>query len=200
MPPLIDCGEQTQEQRDLRRLILTRHAFVTSPSGYRQRCSYDRHPSPMRYVPRGTDSFNRKRLAKRCDGLRHRKTSAVTTFTVYKESYYRRYEIVAKGEPMSDDSLTASGVSRSEFLRRAGALGIAGAATLGFPLLETRMAGAAPLVVPHATSSPRAAARRSRSVHIDGFSGVYAAASESQQSGLQLAIDGSEQEELAHQI
>lgn len=89
---------------------------------------------------------------------------------------------------MSDDSLTASGISRSEFLRRTGALGIAGAATLGFPLLEVRTAGAAPL----APARDIIAAGGGATVkigHIDGFSGVYAAASASQQSGLQLAID-----------
>jgi len=78
--------------------------------------------------------------------------------------------------------------SRSEFLRRTGALGIAGAATLGFPLLETRIAGAAPL----APARDIIAAGGGATVkigHIDGFSGVYAAASESQQSGMQLAID-----------
>ena len=36
-------------------------------------------------------------------------------------------------------------VDRAEFLRRTGALGLAGAAALGFPLLESRAAGAAPL-------------------------------------------------------
>ncbi len=34
-------------------------------------------------------------------------------------------------------------VDRAEFLRRTGALGLAGAAALGFPLLESRAAGAA---------------------------------------------------------
>ena len=45
---------------------------------------------------------------------------------------------------MDDHHLDAA-VDRKEFLRRTGALGLAGAATLGFPLLETRAAGAAPL-------------------------------------------------------
>ncbi len=86
------------------------------------------------------------------------------------------------------DEKSDAGLSRSEFLRRTGALGIAGAATLGFPLLETRVAGAAPL----APARDIIAAGGGATVkigHIDGFSGVYAAASESQQSGMQLAID-----------
>ncbi len=86
-----------------------------------------------------------------------------------------------------DDKLEA-GLSRSEFLRRTGALGIAGAATLGFPLLETRLANAAPL----APARDIIAAGGGATVkigHVDGFSGVYASASESQQSGLQLAVD-----------
>ena len=86
------------------------------------------------------------------------------------------------------DEKIDAGLSRSEFLRRTGALGIAGAATLGFPLLETRIAGAAPL----APARDIIAAGGGATVklgHIDGFSGVYAAASESQQSGMQLALD-----------
>jgi branched-chain amino acid transport system substrate-binding protein len=86
-----------------------------------------------------------------------------------------------------DDKLEA-GLSRSEFLRRTGALGIAGAATLGFPLLETRVANAGPL----APARDIIAAGGGATVkigHVDGFSGVYAAASESQQSGIQLAVD-----------
>ena len=47
-----------------------------------------------------------------------------------------------------DDPRTETSVDRKEFLRRTGALGIAGAASLGFPLLETRIAGAAPLPRP----------------------------------------------------
>jgi len=81
-----------------------------------------------------------------------------------------------------------AGLTRSEFLRRTGALGVAGAATLGFPLLELRSASAAPL----APARDIIAAGGGATVkigHIDGFSGVYAAASESQQSGMQLAID-----------
>src|ERR1700722_21015603 len=88
---------------------------------------------------------------------------------------------------MNDDIIGAD-VSRSEFLRRTGALGIAGAAALGYPLLETRAAGAAPL----GSARDTIAAAGSVTIkigHIDGFSGVYAAASESQQTGLQLAVD-----------
>jgi len=79
------------------------------------------------------------------------------------------------------------GISRTEFLRRSGALGIAGAASLGYSLLEAR-AEAAPL----GPVREVIAAGGSATVkigHVDGFSGVYAAASASQQSGLQLAVD-----------
>ena len=79
------------------------------------------------------------------------------------------------------------GVSRSEFLRRTGALGIAGASVLGFPLLETRVAGAAPLAPPRDTIAAGGTVRL-KIGHIDGFSGVYAAASAAQQAGLALAI------------
>ena len=78
--------------------------------------------------------------------------------------------------------------NRREFLRRTGALGIAGAAALGFPLLETRVAGAMPLLPPRDTIAAGGGATI-KIGHIDGFSGVYAAASESQQTGLQAAID-----------
>ena len=74
------------------------------------------------------------------------------------------------------------GISRTEFLRRSGALGIAGAASLGYSLLEAR-AEAAPL----GPVREVIAAGGSATVkigHVDGFSGVYAAASASQQSGL----------------
>ena len=47
-----------------------------------------------------------------------------------------------------DDHRPDTAVDRKEFLRRTGALGVAGAAVLGFPLLETRAAGAAPLLPP----------------------------------------------------
>jgi branched-chain amino acid transport system substrate-binding protein len=88
---------------------------------------------------------------------------------------------------MNDDIIGAD-VSRSEFLRRTGALGIAGAAALGYPLLETRAAGAAPLG-PARDTIAAAGGVTIKIGHIDGFSGVYAAASESQQTGLQLAVD-----------
>jgi len=78
-------------------------------------------------------------------------------------------------------------VSRSEFLRRTGALGIAGAASLGFPLLETRQAGAAPPPVRDVIAAGRVPIVRIG--HIDGFTGVYAAASESQHTGLQQAVE-----------
>jgi len=89
---------------------------------------------------------------------------------------------------MSDLRPDPEGASRAEFLRRAGALGIAGAASLGFILPETRLAGAAPL----APAKDIIAAGGGATIkigHIDGFSGVYAAASESQQTGLQLAVE-----------
>jgi branched-chain amino acid transport system substrate-binding protein len=86
------------------------------------------------------------------------------------------------------DKTRRDDVSRTEFLRRTGALGIAGAASLGFPLLEWRDADARPLPPPKdviAAAGPVTV----KIGHIDGFSGVYAAASESQQSGLELAVD-----------
>ncbi|GAC1563985.1 MAG: ABC transporter substrate-binding protein [Vulcanimicrobiaceae bacterium] len=89
---------------------------------------------------------------------------------------------------MSDPRPDPDGVSRVEFLRRTGALGIAGAASLGFILPETRVAGAAPL----APARDIIAAGGGATVklgHIDGFSGVYAAASESQHSGMALAVE-----------
>lgn len=88
---------------------------------------------------------------------------------------------------MLDDMIDGA-LSRSEFLRRTGALGIAGASALGFPLLETRTAGAAPLRPPRDTIAASGGVTIKLG-HVDGFSGVYAAASESQQTGLQLAID-----------
>ncbi len=81
-----------------------------------------------------------------------------------------------------------NGVSRTEFLRRTGALGIAGAAALGFPLLETRIAGASPLLPPRDVIAAGGGATI-KIGHLDGFSGVYAAASQSQQVGIQLAVD-----------
>jgi branched-chain amino acid transport system substrate-binding protein len=88
---------------------------------------------------------------------------------------------------MDDHSPDAS-VGRSEFLRRTGALGIAGAAALGFPLLETRAAGASPLLPPRDVIAAGGGATV-KIGHIDGFSGVYAAASASQEVGLELALD-----------
>jgi len=88
---------------------------------------------------------------------------------------------------MEDKRLDGS-VDRAEFIRRTGALGIAGAAALGFPLLETRAAGAAPL----APARDVIAAGGGATVkigHIDGFSGVYASASQSQQWGIEAAIE-----------
>jgi len=89
---------------------------------------------------------------------------------------------------MKGDTILSEPSTRSEFLRRTGALGIAGAAALGFPLLETRIAGAAPLAPARDTIAAGGGATV-KIGHLDGFSGVYAAASESQQSGLQLAVD-----------
>ena len=78
--------------------------------------------------------------------------------------------------------------TRRAFLRRSGALGIAGAAALGFPLTETRIAGAAPL--PPARDVIAAGGGATIKIgHIDGFSGVYASASASQQLGLETALD-----------
>jgi branched-chain amino acid transport system substrate-binding protein len=78
--------------------------------------------------------------------------------------------------------------NRQEFLRRTGALGIAGAAALGYPLLETRAAGAAPLLPPRDTIAAGGGATI-KIGHVDGFSGVYAAASQSQQIGLEIAVE-----------
>lgn len=89
---------------------------------------------------------------------------------------------------MSDQRPDHDGVSRSEFLRRTGALGVAGAASLGFILPETRVAGAAPLA-PARDVIAAGGGATIKLGHIDGFSGVYAAASESQQTGIQLAVD-----------
>ena len=81
-----------------------------------------------------------------------------------------------------------SDVGRKEFLRRTGALGIAGASVLGFPLLETREVGAAP--VPPAKDVIAAGGGATVKVgHVDSFSGVYAAAGESQHTGLQAAFE-----------
>ncbi len=77
---------------------------------------------------------------------------------------------------------------RGEFLRRTGALGIAGAAALGYPLLETRAAGSAPLLPPRDTIAAGGGATV-KIGHIDGFSGVYASASQSQQIGMEVAVE-----------
>ena len=79
-------------------------------------------------------------------------------------------------------------VPRTEFLRRTGALGIAGATALGFPLLETRPIGAAPL--PPAKEVIAAGGGATIKIgHVDSFSGVYAASGESQQTGLEAALE-----------
>lgn len=78
--------------------------------------------------------------------------------------------------------------NRSEFLRRTGALGIAGAAALGYPLLETRAAASAPLLPPRDTIAAGGGVTV-KIGHIDGFSGVYASASQSQQLGLEVAVE-----------
>jgi branched-chain amino acid transport system substrate-binding protein len=78
--------------------------------------------------------------------------------------------------------------NRREFLRRTGALGIAGAASLGYPLLETRVAGAAPLA-PARDVIAAGGGATIKIGHVDGFSGVYAAASQSQQIGLEIAVE-----------
>lgn len=79
-------------------------------------------------------------------------------------------------------------VARSEFLRRTGALGIAGAAALGFPLLETRSVSAAPLPPPKEVIAAGGGATV-KIGHVDSFSGVYAAAGESQETGLEAALE-----------
>jgi len=86
-----------------------------------------------------------------------------------------------------DDHRPDTSVDRKEFLRRTGALGIAGATALGFPLLETRVAGASPLLPPRDVIAAGGGATV-KIGHIDGFSGVYAAASQSQQHGLEVAV------------
>ena len=86
-----------------------------------------------------------------------------------------------------DDHRPDTSVDRKEFLRRSGALGIAGATALGFPLLETRFAGAAPLL-PARDVIAAGGGATVKIGHVDGFSGVYAAASQSQQHGLEVAV------------
>ncbi len=86
-----------------------------------------------------------------------------------------------------DDHRPDTSVDRKEFMRRTGALGIAGAAALGFPLIETRAAGAAPLPPPRDVIAAGGGATV-KIGHVDSFSGVYAAASQSQQHGMEVAI------------
>jgi branched-chain amino acid transport system substrate-binding protein len=86
-----------------------------------------------------------------------------------------------------DDHRPETSVDRQEFIRRTGALGIAGAAALGFPLLETRAAGAAPLPPPRDVIAAGGGATI-KIGHIDSFSGVYASASASQHHGMEVAV------------
>jgi branched-chain amino acid transport system substrate-binding protein len=86
-----------------------------------------------------------------------------------------------------DDHRPDSSVDRKEFLRRTGALGIAGASALGFPLLEMRPAGAARLLPPRDVIAAGGGATV-KIGHIDSFSGVYAAASASQHHGMEVAV------------
>ncbi len=86
-----------------------------------------------------------------------------------------------------DDHRPESSVDRKEFLRRSGALGIAGATALGFPLLETRAAGAMPLAPPRDVIAAGGGVTV-KIGHVDSFSGVYAAASQSQQHGMEVAV------------
>jgi len=89
-----------------------------------------------------------------------------------------------------DETTGTNDIDRARFLRRTGLLGIgaAGAASLGFPLLDAVAADAAPLL-PVKDVIAAGGGVTVKIGHIDGFSGVYAAASESQQTGLQLAVD-----------
>jgi len=86
-----------------------------------------------------------------------------------------------------DDPRPDTSVDRKEFLRRTGALGIAGATALGFPLLELRPAGAATLLPPRDVIAAGGGATV-KIGHIDSFSGVYAAAAASQQHGMEVAL------------
>ena len=86
-----------------------------------------------------------------------------------------------------DDKRPDPSVDRKEFLRRSGALGIAGAAALGFPLLETRPVGAAPLPPPRDVIAAGGGATI-KIGHVDSFSGVYANAGASQQYGIERAL------------
>jgi branched-chain amino acid transport system substrate-binding protein len=86
-----------------------------------------------------------------------------------------------------DDQRPDTSVDRKEFIRRTGALGIAGAAVLGFPLLESRPAGAAPHLPPRDVIAAGGGATV-KIGHIDSFSGVYAAAAASQQHGMEVGV------------
>ena len=92
-----------------------------------------------------------------------------------------------------------SEVGRSEFLRRTGVLGIAGASALGFPLLETRAVGAVPLLPPADVIAAGGGATV-KIGHIDGFSGVYAAASRIAATSVWKSPRASHEKELAHQV
>lgn len=86
-----------------------------------------------------------------------------------------------------DDHRPETSVDRKEFIRRTGALGIAGAAALGFPLLETRPVDAAPLAPPRDVIAAGGGATI-KIGHVDSFSGVYANAGASQQHGMERAL------------
>ena len=96
---------------------------------------------------------------------------------------------------------TMDAKNRREFLRRTGALGIAGAAALGYPLVETRAAGSAPLLPPRDVI---AAGEGGVTLKIGLLStasqGVYASASQSQQNRLGSRGRASDEKELAHQV
>jgi len=78
-------------------------------------------------------------------------------------------------------------VDRSEFLRRTGALGLAGAAALGYTLVEQRPLDATPLAPPKDVIAAGGGATIKLG-YVDSFSGVYAAAGASQETGIRLAI------------
>lgn len=88
---------------------------------------------------------------------------------------------------MQDDQLKPE-VSRNEFLRRTGALGVAGAAYLGYSLLEAPPLDARPLPPAKDVIAAMGPAVRIKIGHVDSFSGVYAAAGASQATGIKLAI------------
>ncbi|MBV8583613.1 MAG: ABC transporter substrate-binding protein [Candidatus Eremiobacteraeota bacterium] len=77
--------------------------------------------------------------------------------------------------------------ARLEFLRRTGALGLAGAAALGYTLAEEKPASAESL--PPAKDVIAAGGGVTVKLgYVDSFSGVYAAAGASQETGIRLAI------------